>query len=343
MAGCRSGSGEVPAPFRCAESHHFGVVTTVLGPVEPSALGIVDAHSHVWVERVPGALASGPILADRDPILAELRAYREAGGGAIVDCQPRGCGRNGHILAELSQASGVALVACTGYHRRRYYVADDPLWELDESAAADQFIAELQSGLFETRAGPVPVRAGFVKAACEVTLAETPRTLLAGAAWAARQTGAALAVHTERGESAEEIVQFLTSEGVGVEQMILCHMDKRPDFGLHRDLGQAGVLLEYDTFLRPRYDPEANLWPLIAQMAATGLDGSVALATDMADPALWAYGGGSGPTVLPTRVRARLQGMDLSSTSIQRMLGHNIAFRLAGAVAAPEPSQERER
>jgi predicted metal-dependent phosphotriesterase family hydrolase len=320
-----------------------GAVTTVLGPVEPSDLGIVDAHSHVWVEPVRGALASGPILADREPILAELRAYRESGGGAIVDCQPGGCGRNGSILAELSQASGVALVACTGFHRRRYYATDDPLWGLDESAAADHFIAELQSSLFEAGVGPVPVRAGFVKAACEVILAETSRTLLAGAAFAARQTGAALAVHTEQGESAEEIVQFLTCEGVGVEQMVLCHMDKRPDFGLHRELAQAGVLLEYDTFHRPRYNPEENLWPLIAQMAAAGLDGSVALATDMADPALWAYGGGPGLTSLPTRIQARLGEMDLPNASIQRMLGTNIAFRLAGTVAAPEPSQEREQ
>jgi predicted metal-dependent phosphotriesterase family hydrolase len=187
------------------------------------------------------------------------------------------------------------------------------------------------------------VRAGFVKAACEVILAETSRTLLAGAAFAARQTGAALAVHTEQGESAEEIVQFLTCEGVGVEQMVLCHMDKRPDFGLHRELAQAGVLLEYDTFHRPRYNPEENLWPLIAQMAAAGLDGSVALATDMADPALWAYGGGPGLTSLPTRIQARLGEMDLPNASIQRMLGTNIAFRLAGTVAAPEPSQEREQ
>lgn len=336
MVGPVVGSGEVPAPFR-------GMVTTVLGPIEPGALGIVDAHSHVWVEPVPDALAPGPSLADREPILVELRAFREAGGGAIVDCQPHGCGRNGNVLAGLSRASGVALVACTGFHRRRYYAPDHPLWELDAGTAAGGFVAELQQGLLETRTRQEPVRAGFMKAACEATLAETPRNLLVGAAWAARQTGAALAVHTERGEAAEEIVQFLASEGVGVEQMILCHMDKRPDFGLHRELAQAGVLLEYDTFHRPKYDPEANLWPLIAQMAAAGLDGSVALATDMADSALWAYGGGPGLTSLPTRIRARLRELDLPNISIQRMLGTNIGYRLAGTVAVREPSQEREQ
>jgi phosphotriesterase-related protein len=112
-------------------------------------------------------------------------------------------------------------------------------------------------------------------------------------------------------------------------QVILCHIDKRPDFGLHRELAQAGVLLEYDTFYRTKYDPEANLWPLIAQMAAAGLDGSIALATDMADPTLWAYGGGPGPVAFPGSIRARLCTLDLTAASVERMMGSNIATRLA--------------
>jgi predicted metal-dependent phosphotriesterase family hydrolase len=307
-----------------------GMVTTVLGPVDPRALGIVDAHSHVWVDAAPDAPASGPRLADRDPILEELREFRRSGGGAIVDCQPGGCGRDGNILAELSVASGVALVACTGFHRHRYYSPDHPLWRISAAAAADTFITELRHSLFETRERLLPVRAGLVKAACEATLGATPRAPLEGAAWAARQTGAALAVHTERGEAAEEIVRFLALEEVGAHQLILCHMDKRPDFGLHRELAQAGVLLEYDTFCRPKYDPEANLWPLIERMAAARLDGAVALATDLAEPALWAYGGGPGPASLPGSIRARLQGIGLPPESIERMLGLNVAVRLSG-------------
>ena len=213
---------------------------------------------------------------------------------------------------------------------------------MESSAAADAFITELRQGLIETCERLVPVRAGFVKAACEATLGTTPRAPLEGAAWAARVTGAALAVHTERGEAAEEIVRFLAVEEVDAHQLILCHMDKRPDFGLHRELAQAGVLLEYDTFQRPKYDPEANLWPLIERMAAAGLDDAVALATDMADPALWAYGGGPGPASLPGSIRARLQAIGLPPETITGMLGYNVATRLA-VPAETLSDQETER
>jgi 5-phospho-D-xylono-1,4-lactonase len=313
------------------------MVTTVLGVVEPVALGIFDAHSHLWIESVPDALIPGFVLEDRSLILAKLRAFREAGGGAIADCQPGGCGRNGNVLAELSRGSGVTVVACTGFHRTRYYAPESPTLRLNEDGAADHFVAELQDSLLETRGstGQVPVRAGFVKAACEARLAETPLALLQGAASAAQQTGAALTVHTEQGQSAEEIVGFLAARGVGLRQVILCHMDKRPDFGLHRELALAGVMLEYDTFFRPKYDPEAHLWPLIVQMAGAGLDGSIALATDMADAALWTLQDDKpGLAALPGRIRARLQTLGLPPASIDGMLGFNAASRLAGIVPA---------
>jgi predicted metal-dependent phosphotriesterase family hydrolase len=306
-----------------------GAVTTVLGPVDPGALGVVDAHGHVWIEAVPGALEPGPTLVDKESIAQELHDFRAAGGGAIVDCQPSGCGRNGNVLVELSRATGVALIACTGFHRRRYYAPSDSLWRFDAAAAASTFMTELRQGLLETRSTEVPARAGFVKAACEATLDETPRHLLEGAAHAARLTGSALAVHTERGEAAEEIVRFLADAGLEPCRVILCHMDKRPDFGLHRELAQAGVLLEYDTFFRPKYNPEMNLWPLIVRMTEDGLDESVALATDMADPAQWAYSGGPGIASFPGTIWARLQALDLPAGCIQKLLGLNISARLA--------------
>ena len=108
-------------------------------------------------------------------------------------------------------------------------------------------------------------------------------------------------------------------------------MDKAPDFGLHRALAQAGVLLEYDTFYRPKYSPERGVWPLIEQMVAAGYAGSVALATDMAEASLWrCFGGGPGLAGLLTLIRPRLENMGLSPSAIQKLFGGNIARRLAG-------------
>lgn len=305
-------------------------VMSVLGPVPLSDLGITDAHNHVWIERVPGAAPDAPVLTQREAVLEELKDYRQAGGSALLDCQPGGCGRSAGMLAELSRASGVTIICATGFHRRRYYAPDFWLWNASPGDAAEYFTAELLDGTTDTLEDAETVRAGFIKVACEATLSETPLNALEGAAQAAYATGAVIEIHTEKGAAAEEIFEFLTCRGVAPRQVVLCHIDKRPDFAMHRDLVQAGALLEYDTFYRPRYEPERNLWPLLETMASAGLDHGIALATDMAEAALWTHlGGGPGLTGFVEQIGGRLRSLGLSQEAIARMLGGNITNRLA--------------
>lgn len=306
-------------------------IVTVRGAVPADSLGYVDAHSHVWIEPVPGGDPAAPVLNDETPICAELRDYRAVGGGAIVDCQPPDCGRNAKQLRWLSESSGVQIVGCTGFHLRHYYADDNaPLWSMSAQAAADFFIDELQHGAVETRDLNAPVYPGFIKIAAEATLAASPLHLFEAAAAAALATGCAIEMHTERGAAIEQYLEFFVKQGLSPERLVFCHVDKRADFGLHRSMAQAGVVLEYDTFYRPKYDPEANLWVLLPQMIDAGLAASVALATDMAGGELWSrLGAGPGLTAFFTQIRARLEGLGIAPESIRALMGGNIAARLA--------------
>ena len=209
----------------------------------------------MWIAPVAGAQPGAPVLFDQATITAELGDYRQAGGGTQIDCQPGGCGRDRLVLAEMSRASRVHIVACTGFHLEKYYAPDHWLWCASADQARAYFVSELAEGLEET----VAVRAGFIKLACTAGLAETSAALLEAAAQASRETDAAIEIHTEQGASAEKIVARFMQLGVRTERLILCHMDKRPDVGLHRSLAQAGVMLEYDTFYRPKYEPDRNV------------------------------------------------------------------------------------
>jgi predicted metal-dependent phosphotriesterase family hydrolase len=309
-------------------------VMTVCGPVRPAEAGITDAHNHVWIAPVAGVSSGVPVLADHANIAAELRDYRAAGGGTVVDSQPGGCGRDGCILLSLSRATGVHLVACTGFHLRRYYPSDHWLWRASADEASAYFVRELNVGLEETLGEGSPVRAGFIKVACEKEVRETPRALLEAAAAASRETGAAIMVHTERGSDAEGIVAFFAELGVGMDRLVLCHMDKRPDLGLHRDLAQRGILLEYDTFYRQKYEPERNVWPLLEGMIADGWDRQIAIATDMAEARMWArLGGGPGLVGLIRHIVPRLQAVGCGASTIRRLVGENIVNRLAYRIA----------
>ncbi len=313
-------------------------VFTVLGPVAPAELGVVDAHSHVWIEPVPGADPNAPVLFDATAVIRELRQFRAAGGSAVVDCQPGGCGRNGRMLQRLALQGGVHLVACTGFHRRRYYPPNTSLWQMTTADAAALFVSELTFALTETSLEPQPLRAGFIKVAGEATLAETPQQLLAAAAEACRATGCAIQMHTEKGAAVEQFLRFFVDHGVAPQRLVFCHVDKRPDFEFHRTIAQSGAMLEYDTFFRPKYQPETTVWPLIEKMVAAGLETQVALATDLAESSLWRqFGGQPGMAAFVTIVKARLQELAFNSHTIHQLMGENIARRLA------IPSQQEER
>lgn len=306
-------------------------VQTVLGEIPYERLGITDAHNHVWIDRILGADPAAPILDQYEKIRDEIKLYRAAGGESLLDCQPGGCGRNANKLAQLSKAANVNIIACTGFHRKKYYSPDHWLFTTSSKQAADYFLRELVSSLEETKDQPISIRAGFIKLALESAWDDSPQSLLEGAAAAAQQTGSLVEVHTEKGGLAEKVAIFFEDHGVAPDQLVLCHMDKRPDPGLHVELARFGALLEYDTFYRPKYEPKSQVWPLINKMVDAGFSNHVALATDMAESEMYTtIGNGPGLASLPSEIKLNLIKMGISESSIQQMLGGNIARRLAG-------------
>lgn len=300
---------------------------TVTGSVAVEQVRLVDAHAHLWI-KPPAGIADDCRyeLDDEVRIQAELVDFRAAGGTTLVDCQPGGCGRDATKLVKLSQATGLQVTASTGFHLKRYYPPEYWLWTATTDAATAYFIEELTVGMKETGPG---VRATVIKIAYDGIVDGQQQVLMQAAAIAARQTGATLLFHTEQGRSVESLLPFFTGRGVDATQLYICHVDKRPDFGLHRELARAGVLLGYDTFARPKYDPEHNVWPLLKQMVADGLEKSVAIGLDLAAAAMWQhYGGGSGMLTLPRDIVPRLHAEGLSDAVIRQLTAQNIAERL---------------
>ncbi|MCA9912845.1 MAG: hypothetical protein KC496_05835 [Anaerolineae bacterium] len=302
------------------------MIQTVTGEADPTSWKIIDGHTHVWIEPV-GAIDPHPlILNDRAGIERELIAFRKAGGSAMVDCQPApACGRNGERLRQISLATGVPIIASTGFHLRRYYPQEAPIFAQDAAIAYQHIVDELTQGLAEAP----DIRAGFIKIACEKTLDDSPKALIEAAVQASTATGAAIQVHTERGHDVEQIAEFMLACGQQPEKLILCHVDKRPDVALHQRLVERGIRLEYDTFVRPKYDPDQNAWPLLQQMIDTGYSNHIILATDLAEAAMWRnLGGGVGAVALIEQIKARLKKWNFSSTIIDSLLCQNIVNSL---------------
>jgi 5-phospho-D-xylono-1,4-lactonase len=214
-------------------------------------------------------------------------------------------------------------MATTGFHRQQYYPPGYWLWSATAEQAAAYFIEELTVGTRETKGTS---RAATIKIGYEGQIDGQTRALMEGVAQAARETGALVLFHTEQGKNVEALIPFFSERGVMPTRLYMCHVDKRLDFGLHRELAQAGVLLGYDTFIRPKYDPENGVWKLLPQMVESDLADHVAIGLDMAYSSMWRhYGGAPGLLALPEQIAARLHAESFPEAAIRNMLGKNIA------------------
>jgi phosphotriesterase-related protein len=125
------------------------IITTVLGDIEPSTLGFCQSHEHLSiVSAYPTAEGPQNCIDDSDKSLAELKIYYSAGGSALVDAQPVGCGRDAAILLRISEKSGVHIIASTGFHKLSFYPMDHWINSTSEEELTRLFICELNQGMY---------------------------------------------------------------------------------------------------------------------------------------------------------------------------------------------------
>jgi phosphotriesterase-related protein len=279
----------------------MSIIRTVLGDIEPEALGACYAHEHVIINRSYTTQVFPDLLLDSaEKAAAELADFKREGGGAMVDTMPLDAGRDIRKLAEVSRRSGVHILAVTGLHLPRFYPEGHWRFRLGIEELAELFAAEVERGIdANDGAGPfvaqTPHRAGVIKAASGPgPLGPRELPTWEAAVSAHRRTGAPILTHTEADAGVFGQIDFLRGRGVDLRRVVLSHTDKNPDPGFHREILQSGVFVEYDRTFRGRLDRENPTLRLAARMIADFPD-QVMLGTDGARASYWrSYGGRPG-------------------------------------------------
>jgi predicted metal-dependent phosphotriesterase family hydrolase len=307
------------------------VVMTVLGPIAPEQLGVTVAHDHLFL-RTPAL--PGQEFDDAGRAIEEVSNAKRSGLHAIVEVTPIGCGRRPAGMRAVAEATGVHVVAATGYHRDAHYPENHWVREATVELLAQRIVTDLKDGMHPDdwlTATPLdPARAGVIKAGASyqhITKFEERR--LVAAAIGHRETGAAILVHSEIGTCAHAIVDLLGREGVHPSRIILAHLDRNPDLELHSEVAARGVTLEYDTPGRIKYRPDSQLIELVEGMAAAGHIGRVLLGLDLGQRDYFrAYGGGPGLTYLMEIFVPRLQSR-IGEAAVATILVANAARAFA--------------
>jgi phosphotriesterase-related protein len=280
------------------------MIRTVLGDIAPDTLGITDSHDHLFFASVR---LPGQELDDVPAAEAELRAFAAAGGQALAQWTPMGLGRQAEALPALSEAAGVHIIAATGLHQAGNYRPEKLSVLLD--GLADRFIAELGEGLRlddDPDGRPLSPRAGLIKVAGDFHQVDRHASVTFEAAAAAHHaTGSTIAVHLEGGT--HPLGALAALDGVPVSSVILGHLNRFPDPGLHREAAEAGAFLGFDGPSRANHATDWRLFDCLARLVEAGHAERILLGGDTTSAAARAAtGGGPGIPFLLTDIRARI-------------------------------------
>ncbi|HZU12340.1 MAG TPA: phosphotriesterase-related protein [Chloroflexota bacterium] len=246
---------------------------TVRGPIHPADLGITLMHEHVlldlscvrhppsapWQEPLVdstvnlgtrGLLALDPYvnranLRLDDPAMAraELRLYLDLGGRSLVDLTVQGLSPRPVALRELSEASGVHIVAGCGYYVRAAH--PEGLSTRGEQEVAEALLREITEGFGETG-----IRPGIIgELGTSSPIHPDEAKVLRAAARVQRSTGLAINVHVALwSQEGLAVLDILESAGADLSRVVLSHLDEVLDLEYHRAVLRRGAYVEYDTF-----------------------------------------------------------------------------------------------
>jgi len=217
-------------------------IITVRGPIEAAQAGYTLSHEHLLCDLWPIIKTYDGILDDEALAASELRAYRDAGGGTLVDVTSGGLGRKPLALRRISEESGVHVVMGAAWYREGVYPRC--VYELDSAALSECIVKEITEGVDGTDVccgviGEIGTERGFITPAQERVFRASARAQL--------RTGVSIVTHTTHfGELALEQIALLQEEGVPAERIIISHLGDRLDRTNLLAIAQKGVYLSID-------------------------------------------------------------------------------------------------
>ena len=294
-------------------------VQTVLGPIDPADLGVTLPHEHTQIAlwQIPDRWDYWQLTRDRDTILEELAAFREAGGRSLVDLTLSGVGRDPAWLVDLAQASGLHLVMGCGWYRGAYYPAEAVIDRRSVDDLADELVREATLGVGES--GVRPGIIGEIGTDKPWLSAQEERVHRATAR-AARRTGLAITTHAVLSPVGLAQLRIFEEEGADPARVVFGHADSYPVLEHYLAIVERGASVEFDflgmTFTATERHGEGRVVELLCDLLARGHLDRILLSQDVChDSQLLRYGG-HGYTYLARSFLPRLLAAGVSEAEI---------------------------
>jgi len=297
--------------------------------------------SNLHLARAVAPIADNYVLSDEALAVRELEAFKDAGGGTVVDATSIGLKRDPLALRRVSERTGLHIIMGTGYYQRVYHPDDMDRRTVDDltRTIVRDVTAGVHDGVRQT-----DVRSGVIG---EVGINGGPLTAnelksMRAAARASRVTGAPVMIHLG-GQGAEKhrMLDIAVEEGVDLGHVILGHCDGiAEDTPFMLELLRRGVFVAFDNLGREPAIAAPSRTAVAAEavprLLDAGYEDRILLSHDICwKTSLKAYAG-VGFTFIQDQFLPRLRDLGVTDAHIDKLMVGNPAR--AFTFAAPQPS-----
>ena len=264
-------------------------IRTLAGDIAPEELGVTYAHDHLfcvpplWKEKKLDDF----LIDDVERTLADVKLFTDAGGQAVYDATAIDYGRDPVALKQISERSGVKIIATAGFNKAIMWPGQMPgagcsfqTW-IDAHTRAeirDHVVREITVGLDGTalKGGVAKFGTGYN------TISDAEDKVMRAVLDAHKETGAPLHSHTELGTLILEQLKIVKQEGVDPSRLTIAHVDRNPDPWVHLKAAETGAFLCFDGISRIKYHPESVLIDCILNLVQRGHERQIVVGGDIA-------------------------------------------------------------
>ncbi len=297
-------------------------VQTVLGPIEPSALGFTLPHEHTQIAlwHIESRWDYWQLTRDEPVIVDELARFRGAGGSGLVDLTVAGVGRDPEWLTGLARASGLHLIMGCGWYRSAYYPIEARIDRRSVDDLADELVAEIEVGVGESG-----IRPGIIGeiGTDKPWVSPAEERVHRAAARAARRTGLAITTHGVLSDVGLAQLRIFEEEGADPSRVVIGHADSYPVLDHYLAIIERGASVEFDflgmSFSAVERHGEGRVVELLCDLLARGHADQVLLSQDVCHDSQLKRYEGDGYTYLSETFLPRLREAGISDAEIETM------------------------
>jgi phosphotriesterase-related protein len=342
-----------------------GKVQTVLGPIDPSELGVTVTHEHLLLDitcyTVEAEHATGRVfrdapitmdmlgdlpsrfqyslenmrLLDEQTATQEVLRFKHAGGQSVVDTTSANIARDPLAYARISRATGLNVVMGSGYYVS-VSLPDDMATRTADSIAAE-IVRDVTVGV-----GDTGVKSGIIgEIGCSIPLHPQEKKSVYASGIAQKETGAPLTLHAPDDRALrEQVLQTLLEAGANPEKVIFGHSDGFRDRDGIRALAEAGCYIQLDVFgwedtslerVMPEvcFTTDTERLEIIASIAEMGFIDQVMVAQDVCQPWQYVGKGGKGFAHHLENLIPRMRKLGFTEADLHKIFVENPARALA--------------